>query len=210
MKKLLLATLIFLPFATPVFAEPSSSVSGYEGGNSTFKSVDSSVDNDSFNAVNDSENTQRNQGTVNQTAIYNIGEAAKYRFGEFGVTCASPVGMLSGGRVRYDNEYTDQVSFALVFPFGGRNGSNCKRAAEAITNEHILDTEMKTAKACAELGSNGVVLSEEQFPFLAEMCQGVDITPIVRAPVPEVQIQQAPPPPPVIQEAPPIIRRTRG
>lgn len=205
MKNLLLV-LFFLSFVAPAIA---GSASDLQPG--TFKSVDSSVDNDSFNAVNESENTQRNQGTVNQTSIMNVGEAAKYRFGEFGVSCASPVGILSAGRVRYDNEYTDQITGALVFPFGGSNGRNCKRAAEAIADEHVMDTEIKTAKACAELNANNVTLAEEKFPYLADMCGGVTLTPpSVQVQEQEIQLRQTVPPPPVQPEYPPIERRTRG
>ncbi len=212
-KKTLLASIIFLSFAAPALAGGD-----YKSGKSgdSFKTVDTDVSQDNFNAVNESANEQRNSGTVNQTAVYNIGEAAKYRFGEYGVTCASPVGMLSGGRVRYDNEYTDQISFALVIPFGGRNGSNCKRAAEAITNQHVLSAEIQTAKACSELVGNGVTLSEDQYPYLFEKCKGVAFSP---APVTEVEVRETipvPEAPVIIQEAPrelppvEIERRTRG
>ena len=164
-----------------------------------------------FDNDNITRNEQSGKVVANQTAVYNVGNAARTQFHLSGAQCSSPVMMVSANVNTYGWEWEStgwNASFAYVHPMTGDDGKNCTRIGSALANFHEFRSEIELARGCSELIANGVALDAAHFPNLATKCQGVRLAARPQAaPAPVV----APPAPVhVPEELPPVIRRTRG
>ena len=141
------------------------------------------MENNTSQDVNQTENNidsrQDNSGSVNQTAVYSVGQASTYRLGYNSVNCPKPALLMTGSGSGADNSsgFSGSYAFsgAIVIPLGGDTGKRCDRAAEAITLKHEIAIENETAKICFEMIQAGVILNPAKFPILADRCQGIGI-----------------------------------
>jgi len=121
---------------------------------------------DTFN-TQDNETSQENVGVVNQTAVYNLGQASTYRLGN--ITCPDANLMFSGNTTNFD-DYA--FSTAIVIPLGGRTKESCVKAAQVTADRMAFDAEASYKKECSALASiYGVTEFSENFPTLAKYCK---------------------------------------
>ena len=129
------------------------------------------------------DNDQNNAAAINQTGIYNIGDAATYKIQDLGgrqVVCPRPslivgTGYNSNDGINFGRNSSYGVNASFVVPLGGKIGKNCEGIADAIANKVQYDLEIINARACAELISAGVGLNSEKFPTLFSVCDGVSL-----------------------------------
>lgn len=148
------------------------------------QSFNNSVDSQSNpNQEQKLDNQQQNASAINQTGVYNIGEAATYKIQGLGgrqVVCPRPSIIFGASYNNFGgSDFPDNSSYglngALVVPLGGKIGKNCQKMAETISRKTQYDLEIINARACAELLKAGIQLNPENFPTLSGVCDGVSV-----------------------------------
>ena len=129
------------------------------------------------------DNDQNNAAAINQTGIYNIGDAATYKIQGLGgrnVVCPKSsfivgTGYNSAEGINFGENSSYALNASFIVPLGGKLGNTCEGMANTISRKTQYDLEIINARSCAELISAGINLNSEKFPTLSAVCDGVSL-----------------------------------
>ena len=129
------------------------------------------------------DNDQNNAAAINQTGIYNIGDAATYKIQGLGgrsVVCPKSsfivgTGYNSAEGINFGKNSSYALNASFIVPLGGKLGNICDGMADTIARKTQYDLEIINARSCAELISAGINLNSEKFPTLFAVCDGVSL-----------------------------------
>ena len=129
------------------------------------------------------DNDQNNAAAINQTGIYNIGDAATYKIQGLGgrnVVCPKSsfivgTGYNSAEGINFGENSSYALNASFIVPLGGELGSTCEEMGKTIARKTQYDLEIINARSCAELISAGINLNSDNFPTLSKVCSGVSI-----------------------------------
>lgn len=210
-----LAVTIAFPQGVAMANTPEESSSG---GSPRLSTSSSDLFNQNQESVTNNNTTQASTGVVQQSANYNIGQAATYDFRGIAGTrayCPTPALLFSGSSsFGHRGASSHSLSTALVVPLGGKAARNCTKISTQILKEqeqYLLNTsfnnQFQVASRCTSLLKSGVSINAEIFPELAQFCQGIslgqgggDLSPEpATLPEPKAPPVIVPPPPPAVR-----------
>lgn len=129
------------------------------------------------------DNDQNNAAAINQTGIYNIGDAATYKIQDLGgrnVVCPKSSLIVGSGYnsaegINFGENSSYAINASFIVPLGGKLGKACEEMGQALARKAQYDLEIINARSCAELISAGISLNSEKFPTLSVVCDGVSL-----------------------------------
>jgi hypothetical protein len=129
------------------------------------------------------DNDQNNAAAINQTGIYNIGDAATYKIQDLGgrnVVCPKSSLIVGSGYnsaegINFGENSSYAINASFIVPLGGKLGKACEQMGQALARKAQYDLEIINARSCAELISAGISLNSEKFPTLSVVCDGVSL-----------------------------------
>ncbi|NJK55497.1 MAG: hypothetical protein HC939_05660 [Pleurocapsa sp. SU_5_0] len=129
------------------------------------------------------DNDQNNAAAINQTGIYNVGDAATYKIQDLGgrnVVCPKSSLIVGSGYnsaegINFGENSSYAINASFIVPLGGKLGKACEEMGQALARKAQYDLEIINARSCAELISAGISLNSEKFPTLSVVCDGVSL-----------------------------------
>lgn len=129
------------------------------------------------------DNDQNNAAAINQTGIYNVGDAATYKIQDLGgrnVVCPKSSLIVGSGYnsaegINFGENSSYAINASFIVPLGGKLGKACEQMGQALARKAQYDLEIINARSCAELISAGISLNSEKFPTLSVVCDGVSL-----------------------------------
>ncbi|MGF1604247.1 MAG: hypothetical protein ACFCU8_19985 [Thermosynechococcaceae cyanobacterium] len=217
LKHLLSVLMVAISFPQAAALANTFPAEGPSGSSPGLSTSSSDVINQNQQSVTNNDTSQAATGIVQQSANYNIGQAATYDFRGIAGTrayCPEPALLFSGSSsFGYRGASSNNLSAAFVVPLGGKAGRNCTKISTQILKEqeqHLLHTsfnnQYQQASRCASLLSSGASINAEVFPELAQICNGITVAQGGGELPPEPEAKREVPPPVVVPPPPPAVR----